>query len=158
VTCSTTNGDNDGSRADGASKGDKTAELLHEATQLLKRLRVPMNPKLMVMQLSNIETVDDEYILLDSGVTHALRPARDADEWQKSEGTPVQLADGTTEMFRLKKGTKILLAEPSAQVSWIIPWAASLTWTFRWSGVMAYASSEMTRAVKSVWSSEMDAL
>jgi len=24
-------------------------------------------------------------------------------------------------MFRLKKGTKILLAEPSAQVSWIIP-------------------------------------
>jgi len=73
VTCSTTNGDKDGSRADGASKGDKTAELLHEATQLLKRLRVPMNPKLMVMQLGNIETVDDEYILLDSGVTHALR-------------------------------------------------------------------------------------
>jgi hypothetical protein len=38
-----------------------------------------MNPKLKAMQLSNIETVDDEYILLDSGATHALRPARDAE-------------------------------------------------------------------------------
>ena len=103
------------------SKGDKTAELLHEATQLLKTLRVPANPKLKVMQLSNIEPVDDEYILVDSGATHALRPARDADEWQKSDRTTVQLADGSTEMFRLKKGTKILLVEPSAQVSWIIP-------------------------------------
>ena len=104
MTCSTTNGDKDGSRADGASKGDKTAELLHEATQLLKTLRVPMSPKLKVMQLSNIEAVDDERILLDSGATHALRPARDADEWQSK-----------------KKGTKILLAEPSTQVPWIIP-------------------------------------
>ena len=69
-----------------------------------------MSPKLKVMQLSNIEAVDDECILLDSGATHALRPARDADEWQSN-----------TEMFRLKKGTKILLAEPSTQVPWIIP-------------------------------------
>ena len=44
----------------------KPPELLHEATQLLKALRVPMNPKLKAMQLSNIEAVDDEYILLDS--------------------------------------------------------------------------------------------
>ena len=74
-----------------------------------------------VMQLSNVETVDDNYILLDSGATHALRPARDEGEWMAAERTSVQLADGTTEMFRLKKNTKILLAAPNAQVSWIIP-------------------------------------
>lgn len=108
--------------SDGGSNGDnKTAELLHEATQLLKTLRMPTNPKMKVMQLSNVETVDDNYILLDSGATHALRPARDEGEWMAAERTSVQLADGTTEMFRLKKNTKILLAAPNAQVSWIIP-------------------------------------
>jgi hypothetical protein len=82
---------------------------------------MPTNPKMKVMQLSNVETVDDNYILLDSGATHALRPARDEGEWMAAERTSVQLADGTTEMFRLKKNTKILLAAPNAQVSWIIP-------------------------------------
>ena len=72
--------------SDGGSKGDsKMAELLHEATQLLKTLRIPANPKLKVMQLSNVEGVDDEYILLDSGATHALRPAREEGEWMAAE-------------------------------------------------------------------------
>jgi len=53
-----------------------------------------MNPKLKAMQLRNIETVDDEYILLDSGATHALCPARDAEEWQNAEMTSVPISSG----------------------------------------------------------------
>ena len=48
----------------------KTAELLSEATQLLKSLRI--QPKLKVMQLSNLDQARDDLILLDSGATHAL--------------------------------------------------------------------------------------
>ena len=74
------------------------------------------------MQLSNIETVDDEYILLDSGATHAVRPARDTKNGKMVKGRQSNLPMAPlSEMLSLTKGTKILLAEPSAQVSWIIP-------------------------------------
>ena len=115
------------------SKGG-TEDLLHEATQLLKTLRGPMTPKLKVMQLSNVDTVDEERILLDSGATHALRPAQDEGEWMAAERTSEQLADGTTEMFRLKKNTKVLLAAPNTQVSWIIPMSglSDLDFSLEW--------------------------
>ena len=78
--------------------------------------------------------MDDEYILLDSGATHALRPARDEGEWMAAERTSVQLAEGTTEMFKLKKNTKVLLAAPNAQVSWIIPMSglSDLDFSLEW--------------------------
>ena len=105
---------------EGSAKPDKTVELLSEATQLLKSLRI--EPKLHVMQISGLNQADDEMILLDSGATHALRPAHDEGEWQLGEPTSVQLADGVTEMFRIKKGTKILLSNPSSPSrSTIIP-------------------------------------
>ena len=103
-----------------SSKPDKTSELLSEAIQLLKSLRI--QPKLHVMQIAGLDQTDDEMILLDSGATHALRPAHDEGEWRLGEPTSVQLADGVTEMFRLKKGTKILLSNPSSPSrSTIIP-------------------------------------
>ena len=105
-----------------AVKSDKTAELLHEATQLLKTLRVPTgNPRLKVMQIGGLDQADEGMMLLDSGATHGLRPARDQGEWDAAEPTQVQLANGTTDEFRLKKGTKILLVHPTARAAWIMP-------------------------------------
>ena len=91
--------------AGSASNSDKTTELLSEATQLLKSLKI--QPKLKVMQITGLNQADENLILLDSGAAHALRPAHDEGEWQLGELTSVQLAGGTTDMFRLKKGTKI---------------------------------------------------
>ena len=118
----------------GDSKGNKADELLHEATQLLKSLRV--QPKINVMQLAGLERVENDWVLIDSGATHALRPARDQDEWFKAERTVVQLANGETDAFRLKKGTRILLGHPTASTSRIIPMGGitELDFTMVWSG------------------------
>ena len=105
-----------------ANTNNKTAELLHEATQLLKTLRVPAgNPRLKVMQIGGLDQVGDGMVLLDSGATHGLRPARDLSEWDAAEPTCVQLANGFTTEFKLKKGTKILLGHPTEMTSWIVP-------------------------------------
>ena len=64
------------------TKSGPTEELLHEATQLLKSLRV--QPKINVMRIGDLDQSRPDLVLIDSGATHALRPARDADEWQKS--------------------------------------------------------------------------
>ena len=141
VTSSTTSDEKDGGRGGGSESGsanNKTAELLHEATQLLKTLRVDPKPKLKVMQLSGVDQPDDNFVLLDSGATHGLRPARDDDEWKNAVPTSVQLADGTTEMFRLKRRTKILLSDPSAtnQASYIMPMGglSDLDFALEWCG------------------------
>ena len=90
------------------------------------------------MQLSGVDQPDDNFVLLDSGATHGLRPARDDDEWKNAVPTSVQLADGTTEMFRLKRRTKILLSDPSAtnQASYIMPMGglSDLDFALEWRG------------------------
>ena len=121
-TSTTTESKGGGSRGSkGGSKSDKTTELLHEATQLLKTLRVqPGNPKLNVMQISGLDRVEENMALIDSGATHGLRPARDEDEWLSAERAQVQLASGFTDAFRLKRGTKILLG-PTESSTVIVP-------------------------------------
>eukprot|EP00435_Cladocopium_sp_Y103_P008482 s2912_g2.t1 len=58
-------------------KIDKTSELLHEATQLMKTLRVqPGKPKISVLQLSSVDRTEGDMALIDSGATHGLRPAK----------------------------------------------------------------------------------
>ena len=118
-----------------AGKSDRTSELLHEATQLLKTLRVPTtaSPKLNVMQIGGLTPAENEMVLIDSGATHALRPAGDLDEWQKSPQVTVQLAEGSTNTLRLKPRTKILLGEPTS-TTWIIPMGglADLDFTLIW--------------------------
>ena len=57
-----------------------TTELLSEATRLLKSMRIQL--KLKVTQLSRLDHAEDDHILLDSGATHALRPAHDDGEWR----------------------------------------------------------------------------
>ena len=118
----------------GDPKGNKADELLHEATQLLKSLRV--KPKINVMQLAGLDQAENDWVLIDSGATHALRPAHDLQEWINAERTVVQLANGETEAFRLKKGTKVLLGHPTAFTSRIIPMGgvAELDFTMVWSG------------------------
>ena len=58
-------------------------ELLAEATQLLKSLRMP---NMKVMQLSKLEP--NAQVLLDSGATHGLRPAASQEEWNSAEANP----------------------------------------------------------------------
>ena len=151
VTSSATNGAKDGERSGGSDGGgSKTAELLYEATQLLKTLRVPpTNPRLKVMQLAGWENVENAFILLDSGATHGLRPAVDDDEWTKAERTTVQLADGSTEMFRLKHGTKILLSEPGRTTACIVPMGglADLDFTLEWSGDVCRLRDDENREI-----------
>ena len=135
VTNTTTSeGKGGGSESGSSSKNDKTTEVLSEATQLLKSLRI--QPKLKVMQISGLNQAEDDMILLDSGATHALRPAHDEGEWILGEPTSVQLADGVTDMFRLKRGTKILISNPaSPSRSTIFPWwtgLADLDFELQW--------------------------
>ena len=97
-----------------------TTELLAEATQLLKSLRMP---NLKVMRLSNLQP-HAQMVLLDSGATHGLRPAVSEEEWQSGTRTQVMLADGVTESLRLKPGTKVLISDPLLRpenTSWIVP-------------------------------------
>ena len=135
--------DNGKGSSDGGTGGDQipkagskggTEDLLHEATQLLKSLR--LQPKISVMQLAGLDQTEDNWVLIDSGATHALRPARDQDEWKNAERTVVQLANGATEAFRLKKGTRILLGHPTGSTSRIIPMGGitELDFTMTWSG------------------------
>ena len=129
MTSSTTTAMADEGKSSGGSGGDATVaksdkanELLHEATQLLKTLCVsPANPRLKVMQISDLEQVEENMVLIDSGATHGLRPAHDEGGWRYAERTVVQLANGSTEAFRLKKGTKILLGHPSESTARIVP-------------------------------------
>lgn len=88
----------------GASKGGETGStsttgeaLLQEATKLLKSLRVP---QLRAIKISQLEREASDLVLLDSGATHALRPARDSQEWQEAAPTQVTLADGVTSKLR----------------------------------------------------------
>jgi hypothetical protein len=112
----------------------KTDELVKEATQLLKSLRV--QPKISVMRISKLGQGQQELALVDPGATHALRPARDWDEWNKAETTTVMLAEGSTTRFRLKHGTKLLLSEPGQRQAWIVPMGglAELDFTLQWTG------------------------
>ena len=63
-----------GTGGDQMPKGAKADVLLHEATQLLKSLRV--QPKINVMRIGNLEHGQPDLVLVDSGATHALRPAK----------------------------------------------------------------------------------
>jgi len=131
-----------------AGKSDRTSELLHEATQLLKTLRelaADGNPKLKVMQIGDLSRTENDMVLKDSGATHALRRAADLEEWEKGQRVTVQLAEGTTDTLRLKHSTKILLHPTST--SWIVPW---LTLTSHWFGLTNNAVSKMVRADKSM--------
>ena len=126
-----------GTGGDQAFKNEKAAELLHEATQSLKTLRMP--PKINVMRLSELDRGRQNNVLIDSGATHAPRPARDLDEWIKSAETTVMLAEGSTNRFRLKPGSKILLSEPGQTPVWIVPMGglAELDFVMQWSGSMS---------------------
>eukprot|EP00438_Fugacium_kawagutii_P022035 Skav212847 [mRNA] locus=scaffold325:150528:159063:- [translate_table: standard] len=96
-------------------------DLLMEATNLLRSLRMPATMK--VMKATSCGQGKD-HVLLDSGATHGLRPARTLTEWEKATPATVTLADGATSSLRLKWGTRILLSEPApadGSSSWIIP-------------------------------------
>ena len=127
-----------------ASKGGETGAtsttsetLLQEATKLLKSLRVP---QVRVIKLSQLEHDAGDLVLLDSGATHALRPAKDLEEWQEATPTQVTLADGVTSKLRLKSSSKVLLSDPSDAVlgqSWVVPMGgiAELGYKVEWKGV-----------------------
>lgn len=133
--------------------------LLQEATKLLKSLRAP---QLKVIKVSQLEhDPSGQLVLLDSGATPALRPARDQDEWEQATPTQVTLADGVTTKLRLEVGTKVLLAAPDDGgfgQSWIVPLGgvAELGYKFEWKG--AQCGLGMIRVETWRWWSSMDAL
>ena len=112
----------------GADTGATTSEaLLHEATQLLKSLRAP---QLRVIKVSQLDyDTSGSAVLLDSGATHALRPAVDLCEWEAAQPTQVTLAEGVSNKLRLKQDSKVLLSAPhdtELDKSWIVPLGLSL--------------------------------
>ena len=60
----------------------------------------------------DLKQAENDWVLIDSGATHALRPAHDLHEWTNAERTVVQLANGETEAFRLKKGHQGVVGAP----------------------------------------------
>ena len=93
-----------------------------------------------MIKISQLE-VDAEgmMVLLDSGATHALRPALTEGEWAAAQPTQVTLADGVTTKLRLKVNSKILLSDPADDTmsqSWIIPLGGimELGYRFEWKG------------------------
>eukprot|EP00435_Cladocopium_sp_Y103_P053777 s587_g17.t1 len=139
-----------GTGGDHSTKLDKTSELLHEATQLMKTLRVqPGKPKISVLQLSSIDRSEGNMALIDSGATHGLRPAADVSEWNAAEPTTVQLASGSTSDFRLKRGTRILLSHPEGDTALIVPMSAldELDYKLEWSGGSCRIQDDEGRAL-----------
>ena len=92
-----------------------TAELLQEATKLLKSLSLPTVKTLSLNDCDLPQEDGHDGILIDSGATHALRRARSWDEWHQAQETVVALAQGTTSKLRLKKDTMTLLISPDDQ-------------------------------------------
>ena len=122
----------------GGETGATTSEaLLHEATQLLKSLRAP---QLRVIRVSQLDyDTSGSTVLLDSGATHALRPAADMVEWEAAQPTQVTLAEGVSNKLRLKQDSKVLLSAPhdaELDKSWIVPLGgiAELGYRFEWKG------------------------
>ena len=130
--------DGDANKA-GSTGGSAGDALLQEATKLLKSLRMPQVKVVRVSQL-NVEDGND-WVLLDSGATHSLRPAKNDDEWRCAEPTEVSLADGVTQSLRLKPGTRSLLSNPQDEQfkSWILPLGGltDMGFKFQWSGQAA---------------------
>ena len=123
----------DGGGSTGGSAGDA---LIQEATKLLKSLRIP---QVKVVRMSQMHVEDGkDWVRLDSGATHSLRPAMNDAEWRQAEPTEVSLADGVTQSLRLKPGTRCLLSNPQDEKfnSWILPLGglADMGFKFEWSG------------------------
>ena len=86
-------------------------------------------------------------ILLDSGATHALRPAESEVEWDEASPCQVSLADGVTTKLRLKPDSKILLSSPHDAVSsqsWIVPMGGvtEMGYKFEWKGASCWLRGE----------------
>eukprot|EP00435_Cladocopium_sp_Y103_P014558 s4138_g3.t1 len=125
-----------GDVSDGGQK-DRINEVLEEATQLIRTMRLqPSYPKMKVMQLEGLDQATSDFVLLDSGAKHGLRPARDLGEWESVIPTNVQLASGSTDEFRIKQGTKILLGHPTTSTARILLMGAlnDLDFTLEWKG------------------------
>eukprot|EP00438_Fugacium_kawagutii_P017886 Skav201903 [mRNA] locus=scaffold3992:11450:20578:- [translate_table: standard] len=124
--------DGGGQKVGGGPTKVGAADLLVEATHLLKSLRMP---SMQVMKLTRMAD-DEKWVLLDSGATHGLRPAHDWDEWMQGVPTRVSLADGETNSLKLKEHTRVLLADPTTTTSWIVPLGgvADMGYSFEWKG------------------------
>eukprot|EP00438_Fugacium_kawagutii_P027097 Skav203917 [mRNA] locus=scaffold228:326406:331875:+ [translate_table: standard] len=126
--------------------------LLQEATTLLKAMRGPQHqPNISVIKLAKLDLVEREWILLDSGATHALRPALSEEEWGAGDPTQVTLADGSTTQFRLKDGTRVLMTPPGdpSGEAWIVPMGglADLGYEMDWKGDKCSVKDELGEAV-----------
>ena len=119
---STTSGGAQGSK-DGQSVGvaSEIATLLKSLkvdgpTPAARTLRTVPDPAIRAVVPVESERKEDQKVLLDSGATHILRRALDANEWSLAEETDVQTAVGKC---RLRKKGSTLLTDYEVQA--IIP-------------------------------------
>ena len=101
------------SKPESGGTGSGTTELLQEATKLLRSLNIPSVKMISLQEVTTGSLEKNNQVLLDSGATHALRKAESVEEWNEADPTLVALAQGTTSRLRIKKGTNILLADPT---------------------------------------------
>ena len=106
------------------ASSSKTVELLHEARNSESSCW-ESSPQGHAADQRCCEAV----VLIVSGATHVLKPARDWDEFNIAQGTTVMLAEGSTDRFRLRPGTKLLLSDPSQRQAWILPMGGLMRWT-----------------------------
>ncbi|CAE7210219.1 GIP [Symbiodinium sp. CCMP2592] len=69
--------------------------------------------KMMIIQDIRVEAMGTSTALLDSGATHCLRSARDADEWEASTEVMVQLAGSSKLLMRINNGGSLLMPPSS---------------------------------------------
>ena len=107
-------------------------ELLKEAAGLLKSLK---GQQLKAVRIKSVGEGNygepGEFALLDGGATNALRKAR-SDELQRLYPTVVELAHGTTTLYRVQEHQTLLSktdVEPIIPLSWLVQSGYKIDWS-----------------------------
>ena len=131
-----------GGASDGAQCGDSTttesmgepsteaaAELMREATSLLKSIRSLKAVRMKSVGEGNFGG-PGEYALLDGGATHGLRQAKPEEE-PDLVATKVELACGSTVLYKHPKHQTLLSKEPVEPIiplAWLVAADYRITW------------------------------
>ena len=125
----TQGGDSTATEPMGEPSTEAAAELMREATSLLKSIR-SLKAVRMKSVGEGIYGGPGEYALLDGGATHGLRQARPEEE-PDLIATKVELACGSTTLFKHPKHQTLLSrspVEPIIPLAWLVAADYKITW------------------------------
>ena len=129
VSEGTQGGDSTATEPMGEPSTEAAAELMREATSLLKSIR-SLKAVRMKSVGEGIFGGPGEYALLDGGATHGLRQARPEEE-PDLIATKVELACGSTTLFKHPKHQTLLSrspVEPIIPLAWLVAADYKITW------------------------------